>query len=325
MRALLAGSGNGSQILAITLPALSADAASVPALLADLIAYASDRELADEPLQYADFSEWQHERRSAGDETAQAAKARWQEALDGAAPRVPLAGVPVSPAALDEVAIPVDATLTESVAELATRYGSAPAVVIHAAWHAFLARVTAQDDVVVSTLSATPRHPDLEGAIGLVARPLPIRTKVPAELTFAELVDQVDGELASAGAQEDWAPSTSRASGPGTLARPTFELAGDGFNAALTRVTDSGLGPLTLAYEQPPAAPIRLSLVFDRAAITREHAEMLAAQFERVLRSAVATPGAAIGDLQLLGDDDVAAPDRLGQRDRRRGARRSCA
>ncbi len=98
----------------------------------------------------------------------------------------------------------------QSIAELATRYGSTPAVVIHAAWHAFLARVTAQDDVVVSTLNATPRHPDLEGAVGLVARPLPIRTKVPAELTFAELVDQLDGELASAGAQEDWAPATSR-------------------------------------------------------------------------------------------------------------------
>ena len=52
---------------------------------------------------------------------------------------------------------------------------------------------------------------------------------------------------------------------------------------------------------------------------------MLAAQFERLLRSAVATPGAAIGELELLGDDDVRAAHRLGQRDRRRGARRPCA
>ena len=74
VRATLADSGDGRQILSLTLPALSADAASVPALVSDLIAYAFDRELADEPLQYADFSEWQHERRSVGDETAQAAQ-----------------------------------------------------------------------------------------------------------------------------------------------------------------------------------------------------------------------------------------------------------
>ncbi len=179
----------------------------------DLIAYASDRELADEPLQYADFSEWQHERRSAGDETAQAAKARWQEALDGAAPRVPLARVPDSPAALDEVAVPVDAAFTESVAELATRYGSTSGRG-DSRGLACIPRAGRRLRTTSSSRRSTRRRdiPTSRARSGSSPVRCPIRTKVPAELTFAELVDQLDGELASAGAQEDWAPADE--SGP---------------------------------------------------------------------------------------------------------------
>ena len=286
----------GSRVLALTLSSLCADAASVPVMLAELVAFATGGAVADEPLQYADFSEWQHEQLTAADATA---AAFWQHALDAPAVRVPLAQTPSAAPSLAEIPIPVDDALAASIDELAQRYGSKPAVLVHAAWHAFLSRVTAEDDLVVPTLGATPRHPDLEGAVGPIARPLGIRTNVPATLTFAELVNQLDRALADAAAHQDQAPAAGP-SGPAIAARPTFDAPG----FSLRRLADRAVSPLTLTYALSDDRLVSLALVFDGSSLAAEHAELLASQLERLLRSAVADPGAAVGELDLLGDAD---------------------
>ena len=255
VQALLAEAGDGTQTLVLTLPSLCADAASVEVLLGDLVACFVGSGVAAEPLQYADFSAWQHEQLSAADDHAEAATSFWQRAADAPAARVPLAGALQTTHAFDELALPIDADRNAAIADLAARSGSAPAVVVQAAWHAFLSRFTEQDELVVTTLNAVPRHPDLEGAVGLIACPLPVRTLVPDDLTFAELVDQLDRELATAATYQDILPSARIPAGSGFLVRPSFEGAGNGVHFSLTRIVDPGARtPLTLACEQSAAA-----------------------------------------------------------------------
>ena len=298
VQALLAETGETTHTLVLTLPSLYADHATVEVLLGELVAFVADGSVAGEPLQYADFSEWQHEQISTGAGLSSAAG-------DVPASRVPLGRAVQADRDLDEISVPANADLGALVGELATRYGSTPAVLIQAAWHAFLSRITAQEDVVVATLNATPRHPDLEGAVGLIARPLPVTTSVPLELTYAELVDQVDRELAAVASSQDSSPPATISARFGFVARPSFEAAGGGVRFSLDRIVDSrSVAPLTLAYTESSEHDPRLALVFDRAVIEPDHAKMLAGQFGRVFGSALANPGAGLGTLELLGDDD---------------------
>ena len=81
---------------------------------------------------------------------AEAAKLFWQRVADAPVLRLPLAKALQTTPAFDELALPIDADTNAAIADLAARYGSTPAVVVQAAWHAFLSRFTEQDDLVVS-------------------------------------------------------------------------------------------------------------------------------------------------------------------------------
>jgi amino acid adenylation domain-containing protein len=298
VQALLARTGDETHTLVLTLPSVCADATSVHVLLDELAGILAGAEPAGEPLQYADFSEWQHEQLATADE---AAGAFWRQAAEAPPVRIPLAGRSESAPALAELELAVDDGLRAAAADVAARYTSTPAAVVLAAWFAFLARATAAADVVVTTLDATGRHPDLSDAVGPVARPLPLRTAVEPELTFAELVDRVGRELAAAEGHRDRLPSTTPPVAPAFLVRPEFDVSAAGLHLSLARIVDSTAPtPLALAYRPG----LGLSLVFDRERIAPEHARLLVGQLVRLLRSAVAEPGTTIADLDLLGDDD---------------------
>jgi len=279
--------------LVLTLSTLVADEPSLEVILRDLAAALSGGPTADEPLQYADFAEWQHEQLEDGPSDF------WQRTLDAPAARIPFARASASGGpGFAELPVAEDAALASSAAEVAARYGVGDQVLVEAAWHAYLGRATGRDEVVVTTVGAAPRHPDLEGAVGLLASPLPIVTEL-AGGTFAELVDRLRRMLADAAEQRDRPPQTVPAA-PTFVVRPAFASGG----LSLRNVVDTALpAPLALVF-QPDGEGFRLALAHDRAWIEPEHAAMLAAQLDRLLRSAVANPGARLEDLELLGDDD---------------------
>src|SRR4051812_6280285 len=90
VRGCLIARASDRHVLILTCSALCADASSMPALLAEVAAHSGmELQLPAEPLQYADFSEWQHEVVTGDDEDARAGAAFWAE-LDGlASPALP--------------------------------------------------------------------------------------------------------------------------------------------------------------------------------------------------------------------------------------------
>jgi amino acid adenylation domain-containing protein len=290
---LVHGAFDGATLV-LTLSALVADEPSLEVILGDLAVFFVGGEPGDEPLQYADFAEWQHEQLITGIDEF------WQRALEKLPAPVPFArAAPNGPTDFADVPIPADAS---AVAAVGARYGLRSEVLVAAAWHAFLGRTTGQEEVVVAYLGATPRHPDLEGAVGPLAGPLPFRTEqAAAEVTFAELADQLERALAEAPVHQDQ-PPTAALPAPAFIVRPSF-ASGPG-PLTLRRVVDTGvISPLSLAFE-PGGDAFRLALIHDRSTIDPEHATLLAAQFERLLASATTDPGAALAELELLGDDD---------------------
>src|SRR5229473_3133070 len=150
VHALFVGAGDEAQTFVLTLSSLCADDSSVEALLGELAAVVAGDDLVGEPLQYADFSEWQHDQLSSTDDASQAAKAFWERAAEAPTPLLPLAKAAQGAPVLDEVALSIDGDLSQAIVDLAARYTSTPQIVAQAAWHAFLSRVTAQDDLVVT-------------------------------------------------------------------------------------------------------------------------------------------------------------------------------
>lgn len=291
--------------LVLTLSSLCADAASLEVLVGDLVTYYRGEDAPGEALQYADFSEWRNELLAAVDDDARAANAFWEGRRDVARLPVPLAGSSEGLSGTGEVPVAVDADLAAAVAAAADSYSSNPVVLVQAAWRALLARATGREDVIVETVGAPGRHPSLEGAIGSIAQPLQIRSHVGQGLTFAELVDRIERELADVAAYQDYLRPTSPSASVGFLVAPRLDAAANGVRFSLVRgVCSAPAFPLALVYKPGADGGFRLGLGFDRAVIANEWAESLAGQLERLLRAAAASSSTPLAELDLLREDD---------------------
>ncbi len=163
----------------------------VAELSAGYRALAAGRPLPDDPLplQYKDFACWQRDR-LAGTELA-ALTDYWARAtadlprLELPADASPPAGLPAGSGGNHTFVL--DRALTERLARLRAAGGGSRFMLVLAALVAVLRAVTGQSDLVVGTLAAGRTRPELDGLIGYFVNVLPLRFRVPARPTFAQL------------------------------------------------------------------------------------------------------------------------------------------
>jgi hypothetical protein len=175
--------------------------------LGEVAAQLAAVELIEDPLQYADFSAWQHELSDSGEDEARAARTFWSELGTIASPVLPLTRAGSAAAVLQEIAIDIGDALAGALAEQAGRYGTTPAALAQAAWHAVLGQFSGEELTTVLLLPGERRHPDLEGAIGAFARPVPIQARVGAARAFAEVLSEIDRARSDALVNQDYAPA----------------------------------------------------------------------------------------------------------------------
>ncbi|MER7736498.1 amino acid adenylation domain-containing protein [Streptomyces erythrochromogenes] len=144
-----------------------------------------DAELADLPLQYADFAHWE-ERWLAGP-AAERQRDFWRRTLADPPPALDLmpgrghgAAAGFGGSALD---IRYDEKLLDRVRTLSAETGTTPFTVLVSAYALLLARLSRTEDVVVGTPSANRPHADLERAMGLFFNLVPVRTRVDEEMS----------------------------------------------------------------------------------------------------------------------------------------------
>ncbi|MEA2125123.1 MAG: hypothetical protein QOI80_1905, partial [Solirubrobacteraceae bacterium] len=192
------------QALVLTASSLCLDAATVPALVAEVAAAAgAGAAPPEEPFQYADYAEWQHELADSEDEGPKAGRDHWADHEGVRSPEVLL---PEDEAGAHAIDVAYDAGLAAAVTALATRYGTSPETVVHAGWHALLARLSGADEIVTALRDGGPGRDPLDGLIGPSGRAVPLRTAVSPETTFAELLARVDRTRSDALGAEDYAP-----------------------------------------------------------------------------------------------------------------------
>ncbi|HEX3693492.1 MAG TPA: amino acid adenylation domain-containing protein [Solirubrobacteraceae bacterium] len=305
VHATLVDGPGGVTHLILTLSALCADQSSTSLLLAEVLGQLAGADLVEEPLQYADFSAWQHELSESDEDEARAARAFWSELGQSDSPTLPFT-LPVNEhATVEQLSLEIGATCARALAEQAARYNAPTESLVQAAWHAVLGALADSETVTVAYTPCERRHADLEGAIGAFARPVPISTAVDPSRSFAEVLAEVDRARSDALVRADYAPAGGAEEAEiGFVEFPAALPEHDGVRATLERVLNCGPQQRLLLVCGTGGERPRLSLLFDPKRHRREAVQQLAQGLELALLAAAADPSVELGTVDLLGDQE---------------------
>lgn len=202
VRARLVRTSDIEHLLLLTLHHIVCDGWSNGLILRELSAlYAAFNEgkpspLAELPLQFADYADWQQQ--ALASHAFDPHFAYWREQLSGELPTLELPtdrprrpGGGKAPGAIRWR--PITAALARDLKTLATQERASAYMVYLAACNVLLHRVCANrpEDIVVSSPSANRNRAELEGLVGLFVNPLLLRTDLTGDPAFRELLARV--------------------------------------------------------------------------------------------------------------------------------------
>lgn len=316
LRATLVRLAASEHRLLLTLPALCADSLTLQSLVQDLShAYAASLagEVWDpEPVQYVQFSEW-HNALLEGD-TARQGQAYWHRQ-----PPVPLMTLPWEQSPSDPgtfcpevVTVPGTAGLMGRLAAYAQTQHTTVECVLLACWQGLLWRLLRQPELVVGYLSDGRTLAELQGAYGLFAMRLPLRTQCSDALALQDYVWQVhDARHEIVSWQEYLFGEVSEAAPAGSMEPGQLSL---GFAYEVWPAPEHTAGVTWSMVERAVCADrftahltcvqaddtLRCELSYDPQRLQGEVATRLAEYFATFLCSALQHPEAPLGTLTFL-------------------------
>ncbi|MFD7409659.1 amino acid adenylation domain-containing protein, partial [Streptomyces sp. NPDC059866] len=241
----------------------------------------------------------------------------WAQAMAGAEPTY-LAAAPSQepgPAPLPERLVShLDADTTAALDAQARRAGVTLNTLVQCAWGVLLGRMTGQDDVVFGAVVSgrSPEIPGIENMIGLFINTVPVRVRMDAADTWADLAARVQAEQGALLPHQHLAlTETQRAAGPGNLfdtvvafenylvdrtAQPVDETLGLRVTGATGH--DGAHYPLNLVVV--PGPQLRLRLDHRTDSYTSPDADALLDRFVRLLTAVAEDAEQRIGAASLL-------------------------
>jgi amino acid adenylation domain-containing protein/FkbM family methyltransferase len=317
LRACLLRLAPERHVLALTLPSLCADAASMSILCKHL---AGDYEAAHrgetsrlDTLQYSYFSEWQNELLEAeGEAEGRGSGLRREHESASAELKLPGEMTPSgdAPQWPQILSSEVEGHVMGRVRALAARLGAAPSSVLLACWQSLLWRLTDEPHVTVRAAFDGRKHEALRETLGPLMKYLPLRCDFVGAYSFNEIVRSVHASCLEADARQEFyrpeAASLERSTEDASLpvgfeyARwPSAErVVGQGFTLQQLYCHADDF-KLKLSCEEAGEA-LRLAFAFDPAVYQRSSVQRIAEEFVTLLRSAVAAPESPVGRLELL-------------------------
>jgi amino acid adenylation domain-containing protein/non-ribosomal peptide synthase protein (TIGR01720 family) len=320
-------------LLLISLPALCADGWTLNNILKEIsrdYAPARGGEAArDEPAQYADVAEWQHE--ALEDEEADAGREFWrrQSLASSPLPHVPfeLAAPGELPFEVERFQIQPGEGLARRAESFARAQDTTLAALLHTCWLVLLWRHTRPTEIISGSIFAGRNFNELEDACGLFARCVPVRCRLENGQRFAALLAQVADSMSAAERwQEYWGsddpggdrptPSTTpQAAGTTRAAETKYFPACFEFEARPVSYAAAGVKfslsdqfvcferfklKLHCAHEQDGLSnALRLEMQYDPQHVAADSAACLGRQFAQLLESALLTPQAGIDELEI--------------------------
>jgi amino acid adenylation domain-containing protein len=313
LRACLVELDSSEHVLITTLPALCADQRAPSVIYDELInCYVSSTvDQTNEILQYADYAAWQNELLAEDEPDENSSniaywRKRSQEGLSGAS--LPFEGRATDDLMEPRVSLSFDSAVSKMIDDVARRYEVSRSVVLLACWQTLLWRLTGVSDVVVGCEFDGRNFSQLDGAVGLFARYLPIRAELNGRTCFSEQVTRLQHVVHEASERQQY--FTFDAATLLTYSYvfafnetpPSRAAAGISFSVIHQRAhfehfkvglfCHAAGGALTAEFRYDPR-------VFDEQSMQR-----LASSFEVVVRSAANNPEATISSYALLSEKD---------------------
>ena len=184
-------------ILMLSLPALCIDAIGMQNLVKELsIYYASTlnlEEISGDILQYADIAEWENELLET--EEREVAESYWLQQLSES-PAIKLPGERQTNESANfqrqVVSFSIEKDLQVKIANLVSNYKTSTNNFLLTCWNILLHRLTKQTKLVVNTAFSGRKYEELNSAIGLLIKYIPITCIFTENITFAEMLRQIE-------------------------------------------------------------------------------------------------------------------------------------
>ncbi len=192
-------------VLIFTMHHIISDGWSMGVLVNEIASLYQGQPLAELPVQYADFSEWQREWLTQGNLERQLQY--WKQQLGGELPVLELPADRVRPprqsfrGAVRRFALSEE--LTTAIKNLGRQEGATLFMTLLAAFQSLLHRYTNQTDILVGTGIANRNRAELESLIGFFVNTLVLRTDFAGRPTFRELLRRVRDLTLEAYAHQD--------------------------------------------------------------------------------------------------------------------------
>jgi len=294
--------------LVLRLPALCADSRSLDNLVEEIRGlYADSSSSIPDPLQYADYAQWQDELSQKDDEEVVNAKKLWA-AQDYASIPQPVLRMQrrreaASPHISESVPVTVDGSAVKKACDSASWDASD---LLLACWQVLLSRLAGQTEIVVGFVSEGRSQEELQAALGVFARPLPLVANFGRDYRIEEVIERVRRSREEAVRWEDYFLLESMeplavgffaesAPGKSEISDVTFTVSSKG-----TASFGFGMELHAVAGHNGLFADVR----YDPAFFDRDVATKLAQRYSMLVAAALADPKSRISSLPILDEQE---------------------
>jgi amino acid adenylation domain-containing protein/non-ribosomal peptide synthase protein (TIGR01720 family) len=307
-------------ILLLSLPAMCADSTTMKNLLQELsrtyAACLENEQLSDEPLQYADIAAWQHELLET--EETEIGKQHWckQNILPWLDLTLPFENQLAESSEFQPefVKFTIESNWLAHLENLVQQHNVEISAFFLACWQILIWRFTGQTDIVIATGSTGRKYAELESALGLFAKYLPVQLHLEETSSFIDILQQVNISLCEANKWEECFTWEQVIGSEENSINLPFCPFGFNFETGSSRYES---GEISLSIYQHYACierfkvkldclyvadVINAELHYDASLFCHEDIASFAEHFQNLLPSAIANPKAAISELEILSD-----------------------
>jgi amino acid adenylation domain-containing protein/FkbM family methyltransferase len=253
LRARLISFRASRNVLLVTLPSLCADSRTLTNLLSitgsNYGALLGQLREPLEPIQYVQFSEWQHEVLSEDD--AAEGVAYWvnQDFREVLNIKLPVAERASSDSAFTAHVYRehLNSELVKAMVNVANRADVRVADLLFTAWQLVLWRLVDGQELAVGYIDHGRKYKEIENALGLFARCLPVRPSFRSSMTFSEALQQIKSTMDQTSALQEyfnWEPEFDTEQ---SMLEQSF----------FTYGFESVIWPQTISFEGVSAVPYR--------------------------------------------------------------------
>jgi amino acid adenylation domain-containing protein/non-ribosomal peptide synthase protein (TIGR01720 family) len=308
--------------LLIALPAICGDTVSIQNLVREISeTYTTclhQKELRDEPLQYADIAAWQNELFEGEDAATSREYWRKQNISSLVTSKLPSETVLVDKAVFQPkiISIKVNYDTRSNLEALAYTKATSVSTILMACWQILLWRLTGQSEMAIAMCCDGRNYEELKPALGLLAKYIPVRGYLDENSKFFEILKQLDKTITDVYQWQESFSWEDIANGDGNNQEISFfPFAFDFTSQPNKYLTDEVSFSIYKQYACIDRFKVKLSCLhwddsltaefhYDANLFNKEDIERLASEFQTLLISAINNPTNNIAQLEILSPNE---------------------